>query len=427
MADPVATLRAVTRRRTVGDPPPCPPADGWRELLACTPPECHPWIGARATARFGDAVPVDARRALQTAARGGRIAALHRAALLKRVAPALDRAGITFLILKGAALAYVAYEDPAHRTMGDLDIWTRAEDLPRALAVFERAGFRPHPSIAERSRAWAAAMATQVLVAPGSPLVVELHGRLNSLTGCWPGWTDRAWTRCERRRLGDVTANVLHPEDALTHLVIHGGRTHELQRGLRALIDVRVLLEREGHRIGWSELASDWRREGLGAWALVILALASDLLDAPVPPDVIVASREDPAAAALVAAAGAHLVTRDATLPPGVRRFVVSTPRARTRWLLTRFTTRYLLGPAGARRRPGEALREALFRVRYDATTRMARYVRGLLSGALRGAELRRRTDLAIAHQQLISRIRAFEAAAARPPDSDPALDRRAG
>jgi len=50
--------------------------------------------------------------------------------------------GIDCLVLKGMALAYLTYPDPADRTMVDIDLFVRSGDLRRATEVLASLGYR---------------------------------------------------------------------------------------------------------------------------------------------------------------------------------------------------------------------------------------------------------------------------------------------
>ena len=59
--------------------------------------------------------------------------------LLLDATAALDAAGLEHRVLKGAALAHLAYPDPAWRVFGDLDLLVPGPDLTMAVGVLERA------------------------------------------------------------------------------------------------------------------------------------------------------------------------------------------------------------------------------------------------------------------------------------------------
>lgn len=66
--------------------------------------------------------------------------AAHRT-IICTVVSALDAAGVATVMLKGTAIAYSLYDDPALRRRGDTDILIRESDLARTRAVLNSTGF----------------------------------------------------------------------------------------------------------------------------------------------------------------------------------------------------------------------------------------------------------------------------------------------
>lgn len=62
---------------------------------------------------------------------------------LKVILAAFERAGITAIVLKGAALALTVYEDIGLRPMGDLDLLIQKSDQDRAARILSGLGFEP--------------------------------------------------------------------------------------------------------------------------------------------------------------------------------------------------------------------------------------------------------------------------------------------
>jgi Uncharacterised nucleotidyltransferase len=61
--------------------------------------------------------------------------------MFEDVSSAMAQAGVPLLVLKGAALAQLVYEDPRLRPMRDVDLLVRKTDARRALDVLMRCGF----------------------------------------------------------------------------------------------------------------------------------------------------------------------------------------------------------------------------------------------------------------------------------------------
>lgn len=66
---------------------------------------------------------------------------LHRAHIVAMI-DRLAAAGIETMVMKGTALAYLHYPDPAMRRRGDTDLLIRPQDLARTRELLEHSGFR---------------------------------------------------------------------------------------------------------------------------------------------------------------------------------------------------------------------------------------------------------------------------------------------
>lgn len=343
--------------------------------------------------------------------RGTVIGRLQRQAMLRRLLPALEGAGVPVVVLKGAALAYLSYPDPSLRPMHDVDLWTRPEYIERAAGAALQIGLQYSARLRLRtpSALELRAATTRIFEAPGLPGILEVHSELKSLEGLSQEWMQRAWDRRERRTLGDLTACVLHPEDMLTHLSIHCSRFHGFESGLRPLVDIGFWLRAESSRISWTDLLSSWQREHIDGWALLTLSLAHELAGAPVPADVLEAARGLPHFTETHAIARRLILATGATLPPGLAFLVTSTTRRRAAWLSRRLTAHYWQGPPGTRRTMAAVLRDGTQRIAADVRDKLPEYFRGLVTGTLRGAELRRRTELALDRQRLERLVAAVE------------------
>ena len=93
--------------------------------------------------RTGLAIPGDLRARLRARQTQHAHAAAVRTRVVADVAGAMARAGVPFLVLKGAALAHLVYGDPRLRPMRDVDLLVRKADAGRAHDVLMRCGFRP--------------------------------------------------------------------------------------------------------------------------------------------------------------------------------------------------------------------------------------------------------------------------------------------
>lgn len=391
-------------------------------LLEVAPRDLHPFLAWRIPQLVAPAlVPPGLTEVLALASRGAVLRHLQRHAVLRRLSQALDAAGVPFVVLKGVALAHIAYPAPALRSMGDIDLWTLPEHLHTAAAAVLSAGMH-YPERLQTRMAAADRLEerpTRVFESDGGEVVLELHGIVQSMHAAAPGWSAEAWSRAAECDLGGVRARVLHPEDMLTHLAVHCSSHHRFEMGLRPLLDIALWLEATAVACDPTALARQWKRYGCATWNHLTLALVRDLLGADALPSLSRAVDTMPNGAELRELARAQVLDAALTMPPTLARLAATpTLGGRVRWVLHRLTAWYWQGPPGARRTLVAATRDAGSRMYSDVRTKLPAYLRGLRDGSLRGAELRRRQDLAIGRRRLGELVDKAEPRAAAAGDA---------
>jgi hypothetical protein len=93
------------------------------------------------------------------------------------------------------------------------------------------------------------------------------------------------WQRMIPARIAGVDVHVLSPEDLLLHLCIHAAYGHRCNVSARASCDIAAVIQR--YEIDWPrvvERAVGWR---VAAGTYIALRLARELLEAPVPSNVL--------------------------------------------------------------------------------------------------------------------------------------------
>ena len=196
---------------------------------------------------------------------------------------ALADAGLDAMPVKGLVVADQLYGDLGARPCADLDVLVRPGSLPAARAVLRGLGF------AQREVPRYKALVHQFhdpaweRIDGGSHVRLELHWALWADSARRMG-TDGLWDRSVPATLLGQPIRILSPEDTLLHLAIH--RTRSALR-LRWVVDVAELLRRHAATLDWEAfLARAAAARGRTAsWA--VLRLAHDLLDAPVPDEVL--------------------------------------------------------------------------------------------------------------------------------------------
>ena len=210
---------------------------------------------------------------------------------------ALEGAGIAAIPYKGPALAVFLFKDLALREFGDIDLLIARRDAVRAKRLLAKRGYTAHRPSADRwDRAWALLYQEFVLSVPRHSYDVDLSWRAGPWYWRLPDLPPSLWGRLGRLPLLGTDVPWPSSEDLLLILCLHGSK-HKWEE-LKWLVDVAELL-RIGTDIDWRRLTGEARRIGAYRMLAVGLRLANDLLDAPVPAEVLNDVRAAPSVASL--------------------------------------------------------------------------------------------------------------------------------
>ncbi len=195
-----------------------------------------------------DAVPSSQGERLSRAffANQGRMMSLT--AELIRLTGSLKSEGIEAISLKGPVLAASLYDNVAMRYSGDLDILVRPGDLPQALNVFRRCGYRVHLGSSSEEVSANQEVAIRrfhyhyILYHEGMGHTVELHFRLFGGKLKWGSSTDQAFENMSVCEVGGSPINVLSDAENLLFLCLHGGK-HAWSR-LEWIVSMAEILRR---------------------------------------------------------------------------------------------------------------------------------------------------------------------------------------
>ena len=192
---------------------------------------------------------------------------------------ALSAEGIEPVLLKGAALAYTAYPDPALRSMGDIDLLVPPCQIEDARATLLNHGFLAEAGDEGTDHH------LPPLQSPNGHVRVELHHSLLQRSSPYHVDTGEIRSRCMYVEIGQTEAIVLDPTDALQHACLHLSYSH-LYRWfpLRGLVDILALASMgPTPSVDWHlflDSSKRWRTQGACYWPL---KLSRHLLGAPVP------------------------------------------------------------------------------------------------------------------------------------------------
>ncbi len=213
------------------------------------------------------ALPQDLLRHWKQSYRRAALRALRIEQTLLLIARLFEGAGITYAALKGAALAWSAYRDPALRTMRDLDILVPRDQAMAAYILLKDAGFyTPSDTVITPEFTLAHDKHFPSLFSPVFNINVEVHFRLTNhiIAGTEAADYHQPARLLARRVKGAVRGQpiaFLSPTDTLLHLMIHAAYDHCFSNGPLVLHDVALLVVREP--IEWDRF---WSMAAQGGW-----------------------------------------------------------------------------------------------------------------------------------------------------------------
>jgi len=262
----------------------------WQRLLEITSPDLLSYLGYKINENgFISQCPArlrleagDARRA--TAARWLRLRFE-----LRNLVSEFARHKLDFVVLKGAVLAFIAYPDCSLRSVADVDLLVRPQNLARALELINEAGFQcpkrfeyAHPAIIKDFVVPGEEISLP-LEKPDTQALIEVHTQLESAEPWFPVPIGKVWEHTEGTDWNDVRILILDPHEFLFHLVLHLARGHFFSSGLRPLLDVHLWVELQEKRLNWEWIAGESVRRGYGDWMYLTLKMVKDTFATQVP------------------------------------------------------------------------------------------------------------------------------------------------
>lgn len=300
--------------------------------------EVTPLLEKRLREREGwETIPLALRDSLGVATRKAAMAALFREREIRRISRALEAAGIQALLLKGNALGFWLYPNPALRISNDIDLLvpSRVEAI-RAMAAFAELGYTMEPAPGDQIHE----MKGQLIV-DGVPLCeIDLHDRLlNAPIYAETFSFDELWGEAMvLPSLGDAV-RLLSPQHAFAHACMN--RALDAQLGIRdrlkLLHDFHLFCARS-NAAGWEPLVALLRVKQISGTGLYSLCNAIRILGTHVPEAVLDALAEQAGTEALD-----WRRFRDWPYMQWRNLEALPTPMARIRWLWQR------LAPAPSR------------------------------------------------------------------------------
>lgn len=203
---------------------------------------------------------------------------------------------ITVIPYKGPVLAAAVYNDLTLRPFNDLDILVGEADIVAAMELLKTHGYRllRPPAIAQlaeelqaeqvRKLVDGSSWAYQLVMAHAQRgMVVELHWRITPRY-VFAGQTEELWEDLQAVSVAGSNVASFSPENLLWFLCVHGAK-HQWER-LSWICDVAQLLHTYPN-LDWSQLTSYAQNKGILRRLSLGVLLAHELLDAPIPPQLV--------------------------------------------------------------------------------------------------------------------------------------------
>jgi hypothetical protein len=207
--------------------------------------------------------------------------------------------GVRALPFKGPTLAAFAYGNLALRQFLDLDLLVAPADLRRARELLAAEGYRSGlPLAPAREEDYLATIGQMPFVREGRTCMVELHARIAPRDFHFPLGLGRLWPRLRPVSLNGRDVLALAGEDLLLVLCMHGAK--HLWSCLGWVCDVAELL-RVHPGMDWPAVAAQARLVRCERILGLGLLLAHDLLQGPVPEELVRQARSVAAVRGLAA------------------------------------------------------------------------------------------------------------------------------
>jgi len=211
-----------------------------------------------------------------------------------KVLAQLAESGVDYMVVKGPALAYTVYPDPALRAFNDLDLLVREQDWSAMHRLLVQMEFKPEedqPQPPPKLVPQAVLYELKYRHPETRWLLVEVH--YDDLLNAGLASRDVAgfWQRAIRVDVEGVPVKALSLEDQLIHLCAHA-HYHGYTR-LNCFSDMAFIVRDHAAQLDWERLLQTVRIEEAQVGVYYSLHFLDQLLGVSVPEDVMAALRPD--------------------------------------------------------------------------------------------------------------------------------------
>jgi hypothetical protein len=208
---------------------------------------------------------------------------------LCRLMELLQAHGIRAVPFKGPTLALRAYGDVALREFSDLDILVRRQDVLKVRKLLVGEGFKPTPELTSAQEAALLRFDCAYNFTNDKNIVFDLHWNF-AAPHSFAVDIYGLWARLEAVTIAGKQLPTVLVEDLLLLLCLHGF-THFWER-LGWICDVAGLIELHKD-IDWESVVNNTTKQGGRRILSLGLVLAGELLEAPIPAEVLQIAQKD--------------------------------------------------------------------------------------------------------------------------------------
>jgi hypothetical protein len=243
-----------------------------------------------------DSVPQTIRLELDRFYKANAERSLLFAGELLRLVGIFQQTGIPIAAFKGAVLAESIYGDLCLREFTDLDVIVHSTDVSKAEDILSACGYQAQFTDRDFRSTFLSHQGQYAFRHPQTGTLVDLHWRLSWNGEPFPLESAELWSRLGEAVIAGRKVPTLVCEDLALLLAAHG--TKEGWKYLKWLCDFAELV-RKCRSIDWVLVFERAKRSNCLRSLQLAIVLASTLLNAPAPLELIDKARNDPAVLSL--------------------------------------------------------------------------------------------------------------------------------
>lgn len=203
---------------------------------------------------------------------------------LGKVLRTFREADIPVILLKGACLTEAVYGNIALRSMGDVDLLVKKEDMTKVVQVLSNLGYSAgYDFLIEDEKA--SCHHLPPLMGP-KKLTIEVHWNIVDFAHfavLEKKEIGKIWEGARPVVIAEAPVFMLSPEDLLLHLCLHLSLQHLFDMRLRGFLDLKKVIECYGDAIDWESLRERARRWGVDRAVRLTLYLAEQWVELNLP------------------------------------------------------------------------------------------------------------------------------------------------